>query len=162
MAGAFTGIGTPSTSGTSGTFGNLFGGPFGFPFGKSAQPTCVFGRVNLLVFIAGGGVSAAIFPPISGGVVAQVTTFGGATIPLVQTRPTTFGTALSTVDNQFAVVCGTPTRTSTGQLALDVSAVLPLNALQGSGGLGALPGLSGLGGLGSPGGLTGLGGAFGI
>ena len=144
MAGALTGTGTSST------FGNPFGGLFGFPFGKSAQPTCVFGRVNLLVFIA--GPSAAIFPPISGGVVGQITTFGGTTIPLIQTRPTPFGTPLSAVDNQFAVVCGTPTLTGTGQLALDVTAVLPLSALPGTG-LGALTGL---------GTLTGLGGTFGI
>ena len=148
MAGSLTGTG-------SGTLGGLFGFPFGlFGFG---QPVCILGRVNLLVFIA--GPSAAIVPPVSGGVVAQVTTFGGATIPLVQTRPTPFGTPLSAVDNQFAVVCGTSTLTSTGQVALDVTAVIPLSSLLASGGLGGLggAGLGGLGGLGSLGGLGGFG-----
>lgn len=134
MSGALTGTG-------SRTVGGLFGNPFGlFGFG---QPVCVFGRVNLLVFIA--GPSAAIFPPVSEGVIGQVTTFGGATIPLVQTRPTPFGTPLSSVDNQFAVVCGTPTLTSTRQLALDVTAVIPLSSLLASGGLSGLGGLGGFG-----------------
>lgn len=95
--------------------------PYGkYPYGKGAQPTCLTGRVDMLAF-------AAIYPPISGGEIAQVTTFNGQTVPLTQSRPSPYGATLASVDGKYATVCGVPTTLTNGRFALDVTSVIPLS-----------------------------------
>lgn len=83
--------------------------------GVAAGLTCVSGRVTLFRFIQA---------PPPGAVIGQITTVGQGQIPLVQTQPLLGGIPLSSVDGQFATVCGTLVRAG-GQVALDVRVVNP-------------------------------------
>lgn len=77
---------------------------------------CVTGFVNLFQFIS---------PPRPGTIIGQVSTISGGTIPLIQTQPTPLGgIPLSSVDGQFATLCGTFVRVGQ-QTALDVRIVNP-------------------------------------
>jgi hypothetical protein len=88
----------------------LFGG------GGIAGLQCVSGVVTLFQFIQ---------PPAPGSIIGQIQTLFGATIPLIQTQPTPpGGTPLSSVDRQFATLCGVLT-TRGNQFVLDVRVVIP-------------------------------------
>lgn len=77
---------------------------------------CVSGFVNLFRFIT---------TPPPGGVIGQLSTVSGQSIPLIQTQPTPLGgIPLSSVDGQFATLCGIFVRVG-GQTALDVRVVNP-------------------------------------
>ena len=78
--------------------------------------TCVSGQVRLFQFFT---------TPTPGSVIGQLTTFTGQTIPLVQTGVTPLGgIALSSVNNQFATLCGVFTQRG-GQTVFDVRVVNP-------------------------------------
>jgi hypothetical protein len=124
---------------------------------------CVSGFVNLFRFI--------VAPP-PGSIIGTITPLFGQPISLIQTQPTPpGGIPLSSVDGQFATLCGVFTRRM-NQTVLDVRLVNPstpvptptptpfpnqlllllllLLLLQGQGGiLGTTGGLTGLSGLGS-------------
>jgi len=77
---------------------------------------CVSGTVNLFRFIQ---------PPPPGSIIGRVNPVFGASIPLIQTQPTPLGgIPLSSVDGQFATLCGVFVRVG-NQTVLDVRVVNP-------------------------------------